>query len=162
MRVEARLAEMGLRLPPPVQVPPGVRVPFAWVRVRGDRAYLAGHGPLTDGAAPAGPFGAVGAEVSLEEAVGAARGAALAMLATLRQELGDLDRVTAWLAVRGYVQCAPGFTQMTTVVNGFSDLILDVYGPEAGRHARSAPGVVALPLNLPVVVEAEVEVGTAP
>jgi YjgF/chorismate_mutase-like, putative endoribonuclease len=158
MRVEARLAELGLRLPPPPRAPPGVRVPFAWVRVRGDRAYLAGHGPLTDDAAPAGPFGAVGAEVSLAEAVQAARGAALAMLAGLRAELGDLDRVTAWLTVRGYVQCAPGFAQTTAVVNGFSDLILDVYGPEAGRHARSAPGVVALPLNLPVVVEAEVEV----
>ena len=162
MWVEARLAELGLRLPPPVRVPPELRVPFAWVRVRGDRAYLSGHGPLTDSAAPAGPFGAVGAEVSLEAAVGAARGAALAMLAGLQAALGDLDRVTAWLMVRGYVQCAPGFTEPTAVVNGFSDLILDVYGPEAGCHARSASGVVVLPLNLPVVVEAEVEVGAAP
>jgi hypothetical protein len=158
MRVEARLVELGLTLPPPLRVSPSVRVPFAWVRVRGDRAYLAGHGPLTEDAAPAGPFGAVGAEVSLAEAVQSARGAALALLASLKAELGDLDRVTAWLMVRGYVQCVPGFTQTTAVVNGVSDLLLDLYGPEAGRHARSAPGVIALPLNLPVVVEAEVEI----
>jgi enamine deaminase RidA (YjgF/YER057c/UK114 family) len=97
-------------------------------------------------------------EVSLEEAQESARLTALAILANLRRELGDLDRVTNWLVVNGLVNAEPGYPQTTAVINPFSQLILAVYGPEAGAHARTAIGVAALPMNLPVIVSAEVEI----
>jgi len=156
--VEARLDELGLALPAPMQLPPGVELPFAWVRVRGDRAYVSGHGALDPDGTLSGPFGKVGAEVSPEEGYEAARGAALSVLASLKRELGDLDRVSAWLMVHGLVNAAPDFGGTAGVVNGFSDLILDLYGPEAGMHARAAPGVATLPLNHAVFVAAEVEI----
>ena len=158
MDVEARLDELGLALPAPMQLPPGVELPFAWVRVRGDRAYVSGHGALDPDGTLSGPFGKVGAEVSPEEGYEAARGAALSVLASLKRELGDLDRVSAWLMVHGLVNAAPDFGGTAGVVNGFSDLILDLYGPEAGMHARAAPGVATLPLNHAVFVAAEVEI----
>jgi enamine deaminase RidA (YjgF/YER057c/UK114 family) len=158
MKVEAQLEERRLSLPGPVKLPPGVELPFAWVRVRGDRAYVSGHAPLTPDGSPADPFGKVGAEVSPEEGYNAARLTALSALASLKRELGDLDRVSAWLMVTGMVNAAPDFAGATNVINGFSDLILDLYGPEAGKHARVAVGMATLPLGLPVTVAAEVEI----
>ena len=158
MRVEEKLKEMGLVLPGPPRIPEGVRLPFAWVRVRGDQAYISGHGPLDADGSPSGPFGKVGEEVSPEEGYEAARGCALSVLGSLRRELGDLDRVSAWLVVHGLVNAAPGFGGTAGVINGFSDLILELYGPDAGMHARTAPGVAALPLNHAVFVAAEVEI----
>jgi hypothetical protein len=107
---------------------------------------------------PAGPFGKVPSEVSLEDAQGSARLTTLAMLSSLRQELGDLDRITSWLVVNGLINADPGYPQTTAVINSCSELILDLYGSEAGAHARTAIGVSALPLNLPVVISAEVEI----
>lgn len=155
--IDARLRALGLELPATAPAPAGVRLPFAFVRVRGQRAFISGHGPqLLDGSL-APPFGKVGAEVSLEQAYQAARLTALSMLASLRRELGDLERVAAWLRVFGMVNSAPGFTQQPQVINGFSDLILELYGPERGGHARSAVGMAELPFQLPVEIEAEVE-----
>ena len=77
---------------------------------------------------------------------------------SLKRALGDLDRVTAWLRVFGMVNSASGFNQQPNVINGFFDLIIEVYGPEAGEHARSAVGLAELPLGLPVEIEAEVEI----
>jgi enamine deaminase RidA (YjgF/YER057c/UK114 family) len=131
---------------------------FSWVRVRGDRAYVSGHVPLNPDGSIAKPLGKVGAEVSEEQAYEAARLTALAILASLRRALGDLDRVAAWLRVFGMVNIAPGFDKQPNVINGFSDLILELYGPEAGDHARSAVGMVGLPLDVPVEIEAEVEI----
>ena len=96
--------------------------------------------------------------MSPEQGYEAARLTALAILASLKRELGDLDRVTAWLKVFGIVNAAPGFAEQPNVINGFSDLILGVYGPEAGDHARSAVGRAELPLGLPEEIEAEVEI----
>ncbi len=158
LKIEARLKELGLVLPEPIRLPPGVELSFAWVRVRGDRAYVSGHGPLNPDGSISGPFGKVGAEVSPEAAYEAARRAALSVLASLKRELGDLDRVSAWLMVYGLVNAVPGFEGTASVINGFSDLILDLYGPEAGTHARAAPGVATLPLNQSVFVGAEVEI----
>jgi len=155
MRIEARLAELGLVLPPPVMPPPGVRLPFRPVRVVGERALVSGHGPQNPDGSVAGPFGRVGAEVTLEEANLAARGAALSILGSLRREIGDLDRVVAWVRVFGMVRSAPGFDRQPAVINGFSDLILDLYG-DAGAHARSAVGMAELPFGMPVEIEAEV------
>ena len=158
MRIEARLEALGLALPAVLEPPAGVRLPFATVRLHGDRAYLSGHGPLQTDGSLRPPFGKVGADATVEEAYDAARATALAMLGDLRRALGDLDRVTAWLRVFGMVNAAPGFVQTPAVINGFSDLILDLWGPDAGSHARSAIGVAALPFGMLVEVEAEVAI----
>jgi enamine deaminase RidA (YjgF/YER057c/UK114 family) len=160
MEVEAKLEEMGLVLPEPVQTPPGLVLPFSWVRVRGKRAYISGHGALDPDGSLARPFGKVGAEVSEEQGYEAARLTALAMLTSLKRALGDLDRVSAWLRVFGMVNSAPGFTKQPNLINGFSDLILSVYGFEPGDHARSAVGMAELPLGMPVEIEAEVEINS--
>ena len=156
MQIEGKLEAMGLILPPALVAPPGVVLPFAFVRRYGDRAYISGHGPQGAYGTLTGPFGKVGADVSPEQAYEAARRTGLAILGSLKRELGDLDRVTAWLRVFGMVNAAPDFAQMPQVINGFSDLILDVYGPEAGQHARSAVGMATLPFQIPVEIEAEV------
>ena len=160
MRIEARLAELGLVLPEPMQTPSSVRLPFTMVRVRGQRAYIAGHGPLNVDGSLAGPLGKVPTDVSPEQAYRSARLVGLAILGSLKRELGDLDRVTAWLRVFGMVNSAPDFAAHPSVINGCSDLLLEVYGPEAGQHARSAVGLAALPFNIPVEIEAEVEIAT--
>jgi enamine deaminase RidA (YjgF/YER057c/UK114 family) len=156
MKVETKLEELGLALPGPTKTPTGLVLPFSWVR--GDRAYVSGHVPLNPDGSFAGPFGKVGAEVSEEEAYEAARLTALAALASLKRALGNLDRVTAWLRVFGMVNSAPGFDRHPNAINGYSDLILELYGPEVGDHARSAVGMAGLPLGLAVEIEAEVEI----
>jgi hypothetical protein len=161
-QIETNLNALGLKLPEPLKVPTNVKTPFTWVRIRGNKAYISGHGPQNQDGSVAGPFGKVGEEqecgVSVEQAYQAAKLAGLSMLGSLKRELGNLDLVTAWLQVRGMVNTVAGFTQTTDVINGFSDLILTLYGPELGMHARSAVGVLALPLGLPVIIEALVEV----
>ncbi len=157
MEVEARLEELGLVLPEPLKAPPGLHLPFSWVRVRADRVYVSGHGAQNPDGSLAGPFGKVGAEVSLEQGYEAARLTALSVLGNLKRALGDLNRLSAWLRVFGMVNSAPGFNQQPNVINGFSDLIIEVYGSEVGDHARSAVGMAELPLGLPVEIEAEVE-----
>ena len=102
--------------------------------------------------------GKVGADVTLEQAQEAARATGLSILAALRQELGDLDRVVRWVKALGLVNCAPGFNQTPAVINGFTHLILDLWGPEVGAHARSAIGVAELPFDVPVEIEAIVEI----
>jgi enamine deaminase RidA (YjgF/YER057c/UK114 family) len=157
MQIEARLQALGLVLPEAPRVPPGLTISFAWARVRGTRVYLAGHSPQAlDGSFP-GPFGKVPSEVSLEAAQAAARATAVSMLASLKRALGDLDRVTAWLMVHGMVNADPGYPQTTAAINPFSDLILELYGPEVGQHARVAVGMATLPLNNAVTIAAEVE-----
>ena len=96
--------------------------------------------------------------MSAEQGYRAARLTALAILSSLQRALGDLDRVRAWARVFGMVSSAPGFNAQPSVINGFSDLILELYGPERGAHSRSAVGVAELPFDLPVEIEAEVEI----
>ena len=155
--VEQRLAERGLVLPPEPKVPPEVTVPFRWARVRGQRVFLSGHGALSADGTPAGPFGPVPSQVSLDQAQTSARSALLALLASLKRAIGDLDNVAAWLTVNGFVNADPGYAQTTLVMNPVSELLLELYGPDSGGHARIAPGVAALPFNLPVIMAAEVE-----
>jgi enamine deaminase RidA (YjgF/YER057c/UK114 family) len=100
--------------------------------------------------------GKLGRDLTVQEGYDAARLSGLSMLASLKHAFGDLDRIAGWARAVGYVNCTPDFAETFLVVNGFSDLILELWG-EPGRHARAAPGVAALPLNLPVVVEATVE-----
>ncbi len=146
-RIERRLDALGLALPAPL-MPPGN---FQLVKVHNGLAYIAGHGPF-DGPTPL-VQGLVGRDLTVDEAYRAARMTALSMLASLKAELGDLDRVTEWIRVVGYVHCEPGFSENATVVDGFSDLIVDLWG-DAGRHARSAPGQGPSPLNVPIIVDA--------
>src|ERR1700734_1398998 len=158
MRIENRLAELGLELPQPMKTPSGLELPFPWVRLWPGRAFVSGHGPLHPDGSLWAMLGKVGADLTEEQAYGAARATALAVLASLQRALGDLDRITACLRVFGMVNTAPGFTRTPAVINGFSELILDLWGPDAGQHARSAIGVAELPFSLPVEIEAEVAV----
>lgn len=155
--IAERLRELGIELPAPLQLPPGVLLPFPWVRVVGTRAMVSGHGPTTRDGSLAPPFGKVGSDVTLEQAHGAARLTGLAILGSLQRQLGDLDRIVAWTRVFGMVNSAPGFNRQPAVINGFSELILDVFGSERGAHARSAVGLAALPFDIPVEIECEVE-----
>jgi enamine deaminase RidA (YjgF/YER057c/UK114 family) len=153
--IEERLAELGLVLPDALVPPPGHTPPSAWVRVHGSRVLVSGHGPLQPDGSPAPPFGRVPDEVSLEDAQQSARLAALAIMASARRAVGDLDRIAAWVSVSGFVQAQPGYANTTAVLNAFSEVVLDVFGAERGTHARTAVGAAALPLNLPVIVAAE-------
>ncbi|MBO9647012.1 MAG: RidA family protein [Variovorax sp.] len=156
-RIESKLQSLGLVLPPQLAMPPGVVLPFPWVRVVGRRALISGHGPqASDGSIPQ-PRGKVGRELTVEQGYEAARLTALGILASLQRAIGDLDRITAWVRVFGMVNVAPGFNRTPAVINGFSDLILQLYGPDAGAHARSAIGVAELPFDIPVEIEGEVE-----
>lgn len=150
-KIERRLEQLGLALPAPL-VPPGN---FRLVKVHDGLAYVAGHGPF-DGSNLL-VQGLVGRDLTLDEAYEAARLTGLSILAALKEELGELDRVTQWLRAVGYVHCEPGFGQNAAVMNGFSDLIVELWG-DAGRHARSAPGQGPSPLNVPIVVDAIVAV----
>lgn len=156
--IEAKLLELGLVLPEPLKLPPGVVLPFSWVRVRGNRAFVSGHAPQNPDGSMAGPFGRVGLDVSIEQARNAARLVGLSILGSLKRELGDLDRVACWLRAFGMVRSAPGFDQQPAVINGFTELIVQLYGREKGLHARSAIGMAELPWGIPVEIEAEVEI----
>ena len=157
-KIEARLAELGLQLPPPVKPPPGAVLPFRFVHVVGKRALISGHSPQAEDGSIAGPLGKVGRELTIEQGYAAARLTALSMLGSLQRELGDLDRITQWVRVFGMVASAPGFDKQPAVINGFSDLILQLWGDEAGAHARSAVGMAELPFGIPAEIEAEVEI----
>jgi hypothetical protein len=156
-RIEARLQTLGLILPPPTRPPPGVVLPFQFVHVVGHRALISGHGPQSPDGTFASPLGKVGRELTVEQGYTAARMTALSVLGSLRRALGDLDRIAAWSRVFGMVNSAPGFNQQPSVINGFSDLILEVFGPVIGAHCRSAVGMAELPFNIPVEIEGEVD-----
>lgn len=155
--IENKLLSLGLMLPPPVKPPAGVLLPFEFVRIIGDRAFISGHGPQNLDGSIAAPFGKVGRDLTAGQGYAAARLTALSILGSLKRALGDLDRVAHWCRVFGMVNSAAGFNLQPAVINGFSDLILELYGPEAGGHARSAVGMAELPFNIPVEIEAEVQ-----
>lgn len=157
-RMEARLTVLGLVLPRPLVPPGGMVLPFRFVHLRGSRAFISGHGPLAPDGTVAGPLGKVGRDVTEEQGYVAARLTGLAILASLQRALGDLDRITAWGRIFGMVNSAPGFDRQPAVINGFSDLILELFGPEVGAHARSAVGMAELPFGIPVEIEGEVEI----
>ena len=150
MAVADRLAELGLVLPE-VAAPAGSYVPAV---AAGDLVYTAGQIPFVDGRLAR--TGLLGADVEVEEAADLAATAALNGLAAVASVLGGLDRVVRIVKVTGFVASAPGFTQQPAVINGASNLLVDVFG-EHGRHARSAVGVAALPLGSPVEVELVVQ-----
>ncbi len=156
---EDRLAALGLVIPEPMQLPPGATLPFPWVRIVGNRAIISGHGPTNPDGSLAQPLGKVGTEVTEEQAYVAARLTGLAILGSLKRELGSLSRIACWTRVFGMVNSAPGFFRQPAVINGFTDLVVSVFGPERGAHARSAVGLAELPFRIPVEIEGEVELG---
>ena len=159
MEVERKLAALGLVLPPPMKNVRGdVRLPFVPVVVQGSRALVAGHGPVDESGTLAPPFGVVGDTIDAEQGYLAARAATLAILGDLRRELGDLDRVRRWVRIFGIVSSAPGFQGQAAVVNGCSELLVELYGPLRGSHVRTAIGAVGLPFGMAVEIEAEVEI----
>ena len=136
-RIATRLQALGITLPKPTVLG---GLPFVLVRIIGDRAYVAGHVPTDDDGRVATTIGKVGGFVSLADGQAAARRCALGMMASLQQALGDLDRITHW------------------VINGASDLIVEVFGKDIGAHTRSAVGMAELPFGVPVEIEAEVAI----
>jgi enamine deaminase RidA (YjgF/YER057c/UK114 family) len=151
MTAEERLTELDLELP----TLPDPTASFVSYVQSGRIAYVSGHGPIrADGSWITGK---VGRDLGTDEAYEAARFTGLAVLATIRGHLGSLDRAVRLIKVLGMVNCVPDFTEQSTVINGFSDLMIDVFG-EAGRHARSAVGVASLPMGIPVEVEVILEV----
>lgn len=149
---EQRLTGLGLELPEPMQT---ANLPFELIRIDGRHAYLSGHVPLAVDGSMARPLGKVGAEVSQEQGYDAARLVALGFFATIRAAVGSLDQVEGWLKLFGMVNVGPGFNNIPAVINGASDLILEVFGPEVGAHTRSAVGMAELPFSVPVEIEAE-------
>jgi hypothetical protein len=155
--IESKLNALGLLLPPPLTPPAGIVLPFEFVRIIGSRALISGHGPQNPDGSLARPLGKLGTDLSVAQGYHAAHLTALSILGSLKRTVGDLDRLRAWIRVFGMVNSAPGFNLQPSVINGFSDLILKLYGPERGAHSRSAVGLAELPFNIPVEIEGEVE-----
>src|SRR5258708_31504519 len=152
MNAEKRLVELKLELPP---APKPVAV-YRTVVVAGNVAYVSGHGPLkSDGTMISGR---VGADLDLAAGKAAARQTGLAILASLRAQLGSLDRISHLLKVLGMVNATPDFRDHPAVVNGCSELFAEVFGQENGIGARSAVGMGSLPGNIPVEIEAIFEI----
>ena len=152
MKIETKLTEMGIELPAP-----GKRVANYVPAVRaGNLVFLSGHGPVLENGNLI--TGKVGADLSLEEGYNAARQVALILLASLKSEIGDLDKVHRVVKLLGMVNCTPDFVDQPKVINGASDLLVEIFG-DKGRHARSAVGMNALPSNIAVEIEmiAEIE-----
>lgn len=148
MRVEQRLQELGIELPEPVRP---VATYVRWVQT-GNLLFISGTGP-----SETAPKGKVDADVSVEEAYAVAREVGLQIIATAKAALGDLDRVTRVVKLLGMVNSSPDFARQPQVINGCSDLFVEVFG-EAGRHTRSAVGMGALPSNIAVEIECTLEV----
>jgi len=161
-----RLAALGIQLPRPWGstgdsgprvLGPGVAVYAEFVRVVGRRVMISGHLPLDDSGAVSGPYGRVGAQVTLEQAQACASRAMLGIFASLTRELGTLDRIAAWVRLYGMVSATPEFRDYPSVINGASRLVYDVFGHDVGRHSRVAIGIAGLPFDVPVEIEAEAE-----
>jgi enamine deaminase RidA (YjgF/YER057c/UK114 family) len=153
--IEQKIAAMGYTLPPPFKFPNPNRTGCVVV---GNVVFVSGHGRDLTGPGVK-PAGKVGKDLTLEEGYVAARAVALSMLASLKQELGDLDRIRRVIRLFGMVNAAPGFDRMPQVIDGASDFFYELFGPESGRHARSAVGMFELPHGIPVEINGEFEIG---
>ena len=154
-KIEQRLAELGIELPPTFTAPPGMN--FISAVLAGDLLFLSGHGP-TGADRRLAYRGKVGEDISEEDGYKAARLTGLNLLATMQKELGTLDRVINVVKVLGMVNAVDGFERQPFVINGASDLFVEVFGEQIGRHARSAVGMGGLPNNMPVEIEMIVQV----
>ncbi len=148
MRVEQRLKELGIALPPPVQP---VASYVRWIQT-GNLLFISGTGPGAESTR-----GKLGSTMSIDEGYAAAREVGLQILATAQDALGNLDRVSRVVKVLGMVNCTPEFEDQPKVINGCSDLFVEVFG-DRGKHTRSAVGFVSLPFGIPVEIECTMEV----
>ena len=157
-KIEAQLKAMGYTLPPPFTFPKNNRTGCTQL---GNLLLLSGHGlelPKLPGVRQSGKLGV---DVSLEEGYATARAVALTMMATIKAHAGELDRVKRVLRLFGMVNCAADFTQQPQVIDGASDLFFELWGPECGKHARSAVGLVSLPRGIAVEINGEFEIAAA-
>jgi enamine deaminase RidA (YjgF/YER057c/UK114 family) len=150
--IRSELERRGWTIPPAQVPPPGVRLTYRRTARYGEVVYVAGHGP-THGEGWGSPLGQVGGALTLEQAVAAAQLTAFNVLGTIEREIGSLDDVACWLKINGYVNAVAGFTEHAQVINGFSDVILELYGHEK-LAARTSIGVPHLPFDMPVEVDA--------
>jgi enamine deaminase RidA (YjgF/YER057c/UK114 family) len=156
MGAEATLKEKNITLPPPSRP----MANYVGAVRTGNLLFVAGHGPLrAEGKGPT--TGKLGRELTTEEGYQVAREVGLNLLATTRASLGSLDKVKRVVKVLGMVRSAEGFTEQPKVINGFSDLMVEVFGEAIGKHARSAVGMAELPMGIPVEIEMVLEVSDA-
>lgn len=155
MNAEQRLVELGLQLPEPMKTD---TLPFDLVRADGNHLYLSGHVPTDALGRVNPPFGKVGKDVSEAEAYEVSARIALGLCASIKAYVGDLNRVEKWLRIFGMVNAAPGFNKIPGVINGCSDMVLSIFGPDIGAHSRSAVGMAELPFRVPVEIEAQVRI----
>jgi enamine deaminase RidA (YjgF/YER057c/UK114 family) len=157
MTPQQRFEALGVELPPLVTIPPTLS--FRTWRRTGNLVFLAGHGPNREKMPPEFDFvGKVGAELTRQQGYNAARLVGLSLLRTIEDALQTLNRVTAVLEVQGAVNSAPGFTDQSFVLNGCSELMIEIFGPEIGKPARMAFGVAQLPFNMAVEIKMVIEV----
>lgn len=154
MGAEDRLRELGIELPPPARP----LATYLEAVTTGNLVFVAGHGPILNGQVTV--TGKIDRDLSIDQGYAVAREVGLHILSTLREELGTLDRVRRVVRLFGMVNSSEGFNQQHLVINGCSDLLVEIFG-EAGRHARAAVGMYSLPLDMPVEIEAIVEVEPA-
>lgn len=154
MTIRDKLVARGLVIPPGQVIPAGVTLTYRRLAKSGRTVYVAGHGP-TDGDTWR-YLGKIGRDISVEDGIAAAELTALNVLGTIERELGPLDGVTRWLRVTGYVNAVDGFTEQARIVNGFSNLLRDLYGVEA-IGSRTSVGVSDLPFGMPIEVDAILE-----
>ena len=152
--LEDKLRQMGHALPEPFKFPKPNRTGCVVV---GSIVFVSGHGRYNGPTAGIKTIGKLGRDLTIEEGYAAARLVALSMLASLKQELGDLDRIKRLIRLMGMVNVAPGFDRMPEVIDGASDLFYDLLGPQNGRHARTAVGLAELPHGIPVEINGEFE-----
>lgn len=153
--VESKLAELGLTLPAQMRLPAGAQPKWRQVRVVGNRLVIAGHGPRAVDGSFAGPGGKVGRDLTVEQGYNAAKLTGLAILADLKDELGDLDRITGWVRVFGMVNSADGFSAQAAVIDGFTDLMIQLFGEDSALCPRAVAGVAELAFDSPVIIEGE-------
>jgi enamine deaminase RidA (YjgF/YER057c/UK114 family) len=154
--VEDKIKQMGFKLPETFRFPKPNRTGCVVV---GSIVYASGHGRNLTGPGVIAK-GKVGSDLTVEEGYTAARAVALSMLATLKQEVGDLDRIQRVIRLFGMVNVAPGFDRMPEVIDGASDFFYEVFGPKFGQHARTAVGMAELPHGIPVEINGEFELKT--
>ncbi len=151
--IKDKIETMGFALPAPFKFPNPNRTGCVVV---GSIIFVSGHGRDLSGPGVK-PVGKVGRDLTVEEGYAAARAAALSILASLDQELGDLDRIKRVIRLFGMVNAAPGFDRMPQVIDGASDFFYQLFGPTSGQHARSAVGMAELPHGIPVEINGEFE-----
>ena len=153
---ERKIQELGLKLPNPIKLPKDLILPFNFINIRGNRVLISGHPRQSQDGSINGPYGQVGKDLTTEEAQLASKEIGLSMLANIKKEIGHLSRIKEWVRVFGMVNSAPGYKEQHIVLNGFSSLLIEVFGSDIGSHSRSAIGVAGLPMNLAIEIEGEV------